>query len=199
MWQEGRCPSWPSANSPQGIYPRRRQRFVNRVMPDWHAVQAGEPMTARGEDAPGPGLHRKSSDRRRDRARTGCFFSAKIPKSDARTLRTSRELVRFTHKSILSSCQAHLAWLTLPARHDRRSVGLVIEQTQVADQAGAAGRLACAAGIAPVQDQPVMRVALEVHRHVVLDGALDRLTVLPGQMPVRLPTRKICVSTACAG
>ena len=24
-------------------------------------------------------------------------------------------------------------------------------------------------------------------------------TVLPGQMPLRLPSRKICVSTACAG
>jgi hypothetical protein len=44
-----------------------------------------------------------------------------------------------------------------------------------------------------------MRVKLEFGRHVVLDGALDRTSSRPGAMPVRLPTRKIWVSTACAG
>ena len=44
-----------------------------------------------------------------------------------------------------------------------------------------------------------MRMALEISRNVVFDGAFDGTTSLPGAMPERLPSRKICVSTACAG
>src|SRR5207247_9116580 len=48
-------------------------------------------------------------------------------------------------------------------RDARRSFGLRPEFAQVADQAGRAGGLACQADVAPVQDQPMVRV-LQVFR-----------------------------------
>src|SRR5690606_39696642 len=53
------------------------------------------------------------------------------------------------------------------------SQGLLLVRTEIANETGAALRLAGDADVAAMQDQPVMRVALELRRHVVLDGALD--------------------------
>ena len=60
-------------------------------------------------------------------------------------------------------------------------------------------RLARLADVAAVQDQPVVRVLRNSGGHDLHQLVLDRAHVLPGASPVRLATRKMCVSTAIVG
>jgi len=55
------------------------------------------------------------------------------------------------------------------------------------------------AHVAPVQDQPVVRVLAEFLRNELEELVLDFAYVLAGSEPVRLATRKMCVSTAMVG
>ena len=77
---------------------------------------------------------------------------------------------------------------------------LLLEGAEVADQAGAAVRLAGDADVAAVQDQPVVGVELVGRRAPGPRGrARPRRRRGRGAMPVRLATRKTWVSTAIAG
>ena len=74
------------------------------------------------------------------------------------------------------------------------------EAAEVGDEAAPAFRLPRLAHIAPMQDQPVMRMAACSGREPPSAASLSTSTgVLPGARPVRLPSRKRCVSTAMVG
>ena len=71
---------------------------------------------------------------------------------------------------------------------------------QIGDQAFLAQRPARDADVAAVQDQPVMGVQLVFARARPRSSFSSTSSgVLPGARPVRLPTRKMCVSTAMVG
>ncbi len=90
------------------------------------------------------------------------------------------------------------AWLR-PGRRWRRRC-LVRVAADVGDEAAPAFGLARLADVAAVQDQPVVGVELVLLRHDALEARLDLgARSLPGARPVRLPTRKTCVSTAMVG
>jgi len=66
---------------------------------------------------------------------------------------------------------------------------------EIVDQAYLTARFAGEAGVAAMQDQPVMRVQHELGRNDSLQPELDLKRRLPGASPVRLPTRNTWVST----
>ena len=80
------------------------------------------------------------------------------------------------------------------------SLAVLPELAQVADQAARAVGLARLADVAPVQDQPVVRVlAVRARGRTSSSRSSTSSGFLPGAIPVRFATRKMCVSTAIVG
>ena len=67
----------------------------------------------------------------------------------------------------------------------------LVELAQIFNQAGAAARLTGDAGVAAVQDKPVVAVDLEFLRHDLQQLSSTCSTLLPGAKRVRLHTRKM--------
>jgi hypothetical protein len=74
-----------------------------------------------------------------------------------------------------------------------------LEIAEISDHAIPAFGFARNTGVAPVQNQPVMRIEFEFRWHKLQQFFFDDIHVLPGARPVRLETRKIWVSTAIIG
>ena len=67
---------------------------------------------------------------------------------------------------------------------------------EIGHRARLAPRAARSAGVAPVEDEPVVRVASVLAGHVRESPSSTSRTFRPGASPVRFETRKRCVSTA---